>query len=102
MTASMETSYTFRNMESAETLREHTSKKLDTLTKYLLKEANAHVIFNVEGSRHIAEITLNSRGVRFVGLDSGDDMYTSVDKAVEKLKKQLLREKEKIKGHKGE
>jgi len=102
MTNSMETTFTFRNMESTDALRQHALDKLDKLGKYLMKTANVHVIFNVEGPRHVAEITVNVKGGRYVGVDSSNDMYTSIDGAVKRLKSQLQREKERVKEHKAE
>ena len=100
MYGQLETSYTFRNMESTEALREHTEDELDKLHKYLIKQnASAHVIFKVEGVRHLAEITLTIRGGRYACSNTSDDMYASVDSAVKKLEKQLSKNKEKITGH---
>ena len=103
MSNKMETTFTFRNIDTTEALRAHTIDKLDKLNKYLLSPATTHVIFNVEGGgQHTAEITLNVTGERYVGHDVSNDLYTSIDGAVEKLKKQLARNKERKKGHKGE
>lgn len=102
MSNMLETTFTFRNMDSTDALREHAMDKLSKLDKYLIKPATAHVIFNMDGSRHVAEITLNINGRRHIGTDTTNDMYMSVDGAVEKIKKQISRTKERIKGHKGE
>jgi len=103
MTDVFDTSFTFRNIESTEALRDHAIDKLEKLKKYLVKQTvNIHVIFKVEGARHLAEITINTRGGRFVGSDTSNDLYTSIDTAVHKIESQLSRNKERIKGHKGE
>lgn len=103
MTAMLETTFTFRNMDSTEALRSHTLDKLTKLDKYLFhKPATAHVIFNVDGSRHVAEITLSIKGGRLVGVGTSNDMYTSIDDAVDRLKRQMSRTKERVKEHKGD
>lgn len=102
MINTIETTFTFRNMESTDALRNHTLDKLTKLDKYLRNPSSAHVIFNIEGPRHIAEIMLNVKGGRHVGVGTSNDMYTSIDAAVEKIKKQMSRLKERKKGHKGE
>ena len=102
MTNMIETTFTFRNMDSTEALRDHALDKISKLDKYIMKPGTAHVIFNMEGSRHVAEITLHVKGNSVVGIGESNDMYTSVDEAVERLKKQMSREKERVKGHKGE
>lgn len=98
----IESTFTFRNMDTTDALREHAADKLTRLYKYLMKPAAAHCIFKVEGPRHIAEITLNVKGGRYVGIGESTDMYTSVDFAVEKIGKQMSRNKERVKSHKGE
>ena len=98
----IETTFTFRNTESTDPLRDHTMEKLMRLHKFLFKPAEAHCILKVEGARHVAEITLNANGARYVGLETSNDMYTSIDAAVDKICKQLSRTKERLKGHKGE
>lgn len=96
----IETTFTFRNMDSTDALKEHTEGKLTHLTKYLMKPAAAHVIFNVEGARHVAEITITMTGSRYFGSDSSNDMYASIDAAVDKIKNQLQKNKERTKDHK--
>jgi putative sigma-54 modulation protein len=102
MTNTLETTFTFRNIDSTDALKDHTLDKLSRLDKYLVKPASAHVIFNLEGAQHVAEITVNIKGGRFVGVGTSNDMYTSIDGAVDKIKKQISRTKERVKGHKGE
>jgi len=97
----METNYTFRNMEATEALRSHAEIKLEKLKKYMVKPGNAHVIFKVEKHNHVAEITLMVNGAHYVGIQSSNDMYTSIDGAIKKLEKQLRNFKERLKEHKG-
>lgn len=102
MSATLDTTFTFRNMESTDALKQHALDKLVKLDKYLVNPALAHIIFNLDGTRHVAEITMNVKGGRYVGVGSSNDMYTSIDGAVDKLEKQMSRMKERRKGHKGE
>jgi putative sigma-54 modulation protein len=102
MNSTIETTFTFRNTEATDPLRDHTLDKLERLEKYLFKPGAAHCIFKVEGARHIAEITLNANNGRYVGTETSTDMYTSIDGAVDKIRAQLSRMKERTKGHKGE
>ena len=95
----METTFTFRNLEATDGLRDHALEKLKKLDKYLVKPVGAHVIFHVERFEHVAEITLATNGGRFVGHERSADMYTSIDAAVDKLLKQLKRDRERHKHH---
>lgn len=98
----MEATFTFRKTEATEALRNRANDKLGKLDKYLPRPVSAHVIFNVEGFRHSVEIAFQSNGVRYFGKGESNDMYTSIDDAVTKIEKQLRKNKERVKGHKGE
>lgn len=96
----METTFTFRNLEASDALKTHTLIKLEKLNKYLIKPTKAHIIFNVERFHHIVECTVNANGVQYISHEKSEDMYTSIDKAVAKLERQLKKYKEQIKHHK--
>ncbi len=95
----METSFTFRDIESTEALKNHVLDKFTKLDKYLIKPISAHTVLCKDGSEHKVEITLVANGVRYVGIDKTHDMYLSIDHAVEKLVTQLKKAKEKLKDH---
>ena len=97
----IDTTFTFRNTDATEALRVHAVDKLEKLNKFVVKPASAHIIFKVEGARHVAEITLSVKGGRFVGVETSNDMYTSIDGAVDKIRKQISRVRERVKDHKG-
>lgn len=98
----MEATFTFRQTKATEALRTHAMDKLSKLDKYLPKPVNAHVIFRVEGFRHQVEIAFQFNGIRYFGKSESNDMYTSVDDAVTRIEHQLRKNKERVKGHKGE
>ena len=54
----MQTSVTFKNIDSSENLRNYVSDKLDRFDKYLYNPAEASVVLSVEKFRHIAEINI--------------------------------------------
>lgn len=95
----MEINVTFRHAETSEVLRDHIREKIDRLSKYFIKPTNAHVTLNVEGHRHIAEISLSENHALFNAREGSHDMYRSVDRVIRKLEQQLRKYKEKIKGH---
>ena len=96
----METNFTFRNLESTEGLKEHALQKMTKAKKYLLKPITTHVIFSLDKFRQRCEITIVDSGTEYVGSETSTDMYQSIDRAVEKIIRQLKRHKERIKGHK--
>lgn len=95
----MDINVTFRHAESSRVLKDHIEDKIQRLGKYLIKPTNAHVTLNVEGTRHVAEITLSENHSLFNARVLSHDMYLSVDRALAKIERQLKKYKEKIKGH---
>ena len=95
----METSFTFRNLETSDALKEHTLAKLNRIQKYLVKPTKVHIIFNVNKFNHSVEFTLNANGIQHISHETDKDMYASIDKAVTKLERQLKKYKEQLKEH---
>lgn len=95
----MDISFTFRDFEATEGLKEHALKKFEKINKYLIKPVASHIILSKDGFLHKAEISIAEKGIRYVGIDKTNDMYLSIDGAVEKLIHQLKKHKERIKGH---
>lgn len=95
----MEVNVTFRHADSSEVLKDHIREKISKLAKYFIKPTMAHVTLNVEGSRHIAEISLSENHGLFNAREGSHDMYLSVDRALAKIERQLKKYKERIKNH---
>ncbi|PIR20166.1 MAG: ribosomal subunit interface protein [Deltaproteobacteria bacterium CG11_big_fil_rev_8_21_14_0_20_47_16] len=95
----MEPTFTFRNLDASESLKEHTRQKILKLDKYLLKPIAAHVILSIDRHEHKAEITLVDMGHEYVSIERSTDMMASIDSAVHKIESQLRKAKDKIKNH---
>ena len=96
----MQVSVTFRNMESKEVLRVYVQEKISKLKKYLDYPLEANVVLTVEKHRNIAEVTLVANRVTINAQDETEDMFSAVDGVLDKLERQILKHKEKIKRHK--
>lgn len=92
----MQVSITGRNVDITDPLRHHVEKKLTHVKKYFDGILDAHVVMNVEKHRHSAEITINANGITMHGEESTGDMFTSVDKVIDKIERQLRRYKSKL------
>ena len=91
---------TARHFELTKALEDHVQDGLWTLKKYFDRLINAHVILSVEKYRQIAEITLKVSGLTLASKEESDDMYTSIDHALDKLERQVKRYKQKLQNHK--
>ena len=92
----MQISITGRNVEITDSLRNHVEKRLNHVKKYFNSVLDADVVLGVEHYRHMAEVTIHANGITMHGEESTGDMYTSIDKVVDKIERQLRRYKSKI------
>ncbi|MBI2346677.1 MAG: ribosome-associated translation inhibitor RaiA [Deltaproteobacteria bacterium] len=94
-----EPTFTFRNLDATDGLRVHAQQKLEKIRKYCLKPITTHVILALENFQHCAEITVVDSGLQYIGHAKSNDMYVSIDQAIDKLARQLQRKKEQVKHH---
>ncbi len=88
--------YTGKNMDITDALRDVTNKKLSKLDKYFQKDIEGNVTFSSEKNRKIIEVTINLPGTIIRAEESTDDMYVSIDKAVDILERQIRKHKTKL------
>ncbi len=96
----MNVEITGRHLEVTQELREFVAERLQKLNK-LLDVSEAHVVLTAEKHRQLADIVLRSRTVNLNGQEETDDIHASIRAVVEKLERQALKHKEKLKDHKG-
>jgi putative sigma-54 modulation protein len=92
---------TGRHLDITPALREYAETRLKKLEKYLNKSKEAAVILTVEKHRHIAEISLRVDGYLVQAEEETSEMYASIDRATDKIGRQLRRYKERLQNHKG-
>lgn len=95
----METSITGRNVELSEPLKAYVGDKLQHLNHSFDQLLNTHVVLSVEKFRHCCEITLHATGTTMHGSHETDDMYASIDGAVDKINRQVKRHRSKLRQH---
>jgi putative sigma-54 modulation protein len=92
----MQTSVTFKNLDSSDTLRSYVQEKLDRFDRLLDNPAEANVVLSVEKFRHMAEINIIGDRLTINGKEETIDMYSAIDMVLDKLEKQIKKSKEKI------
>lgn len=95
----MQVSITGKNVDITDPLRHHVEKKLTHVKKYFDGILHAHVVMAVEKHRHSAEMAIHANGITMHGEESTGDMYSSVDKVIDKIERQLRRYKSKLRSH---
>src|SRR5947209_770224 len=96
----MQVNITFRNMFATEALRNHVQDKLSKVVdKYLDKVTEAHVTLSLERYLHQADVDLHAGHFHVRGKEKSEDMYASIDTAIDKIERQLKKHKERLKNH---
>ena len=81
----------------SDSLKDRAEKKLSKLERYFSQEPEAIVRFKQQrGGRNIAEITMSVNGLILRAEESSNDMYLSIDRAVDKLESQIRRYRTKM------
>jgi putative sigma-54 modulation protein len=95
----MQTSVTFKKIDSSEALKSYVQKKVNRFDKMLDSPAEASVVLSVEKIRHIAEITLTCEKLKIHAREESENMYSSIDILMDKVKTQITKYKEKLRKH---
>ncbi len=85
-----------KNVEVTDALREVTEKKLSKLEKFFKDEIEGTVTFSTEKNDKTIEVTINIPGTIIRAEETSDDMYASIDKAVDVLERQMRKYKTRL------
>ncbi len=77
-------------------LRDHTSSKLDRLTRLDDKVSRLAVVLSIDNLRHCADGTLTTAGTTLHAQAAEADMYASIDVLFDKLAAQLRKHRDKL------
>lgn len=88
--------FTGKNIEVTESLKEVTEKKFQKLEKFLNKDVICDVFFTTIRNNKIVEVTIRLPKTIIRAEESTDDMYTSIDKVVDVLERQIRKHKTKL------
>ena len=90
----MQTAITVRHCEIPDALRERALTVVERLGALAHRPVESHVVFDTDGDRQTAELRLHTaRGELLVAHGEGDDHRTALDRAEEKLRRQLEKDK---------
>jgi len=92
----MQVSVTFRKMDPSDSLKSYASDKVMRLKKYIDSPMDANVVLAKQKYRYIADIRVSTRGVVMRGEENSEDMYSSIDLAMDKIERQARKYKDKI------
>lgn len=96
----MNISVTFRNSEGENWQKAYVEERIAKLKKYLDVPAEAHIILSTEKFRNVVEINLSANGWNVNAKEEAKDIHLAVDSCIDKIEKQLKKQKEKTREHK--
>ncbi len=95
----MQINLTGHHVEITDSLRSYVDTKFSKLERHFDHISNVHVILNVEKLNQKAEATVHLSGAEVFASAENTDMYAAIDSMVDKLDRQVIKHKEKLKKH---
>ena len=95
----MQLNITGHHVELTPPLREYVASKLDKLTRHFDNITNTNVTLSVDKLQQKAEANIHVGGANLFANSVDKDMYAAIDILSDKLDRQLLRHKEKMRAH---
>lgn len=87
---------TGKNFNTYQHLEDTIDKKLEKLDKYFSDDIDAKVVLSQEKNKDKIEISINAKGAQFRTEQVADDIYEGLDKAIDKLSRQMSKFKGKL------
>jgi len=95
----MNLTVTGHHVDVTSSMRNYVTEKIGRLQRHSQNLFDIHVILSVEKLRQKAEATIQVAGTRLYADTTEPDMYAAIDLLTDKLDRQLIRHKEKMKDH---
>lgn len=87
-----------KKLEVTPSLKEYVEEKIGKIDKYFENSDNieANVLIKISGNDQVVEVTINTHGLILRAEESSKDLYSSIDLVVEKLDRQIRKNKTKL------
>lgn len=87
---------TGHHLEITDSLRAHIDSKFEKIARHFDNVTDVHVILSIEKLLQKAEATVQFNGTKLYAEDHKEDMYSAIDEMVDKLDRQISKQKEKL------
>lgn len=85
-----------KNITVTEALKNYATSKVGKIEKFFNKDSEVHITMSVQKNRQIVEVTVKFNGLVLRGEEASEDMYASIDKVVDVLEKQIIKNKTRL------
>lgn len=96
----MKLEYTFLHVDTSDALVEHFQSRFEKLLKFEMKPMDVHVVFSQMRHECIVDVQILEGRRKYKAQGISTDFYRSSDMVVNKLWRQMSKEKKKLKDHK--
>lgn len=98
---------TGRHLDLTPSIREHVENKLERVTRRFDQIIGIDVVLSIDSSaakdkQQTAEVNLRLKGETLHAADGAEDLYVAIDRMVDKLDRQVLKVKDKVRDHRQE
>ncbi|MCR9105832.1 MAG: ribosome-associated translation inhibitor RaiA [Gammaproteobacteria bacterium] len=87
------------HLEITPPLNDYVESKFERLQRHFDQISTTHVILSVEKMTQKAEATVHISGADLFAAAEDEDMYAAIDALADKLDRQLIKHKQKHRGH---
>jgi putative sigma-54 modulation protein len=97
----MQLTVTGQQLEITDPLRDYVSEKIGRIQKHFDHVTTTNVVLHYEKrkNRHLVEATIHAKGAELHANSEDTDMYAAIDGLADKLDRQVLKHKEKLRDH---
>lgn len=95
----MQLEITGHHIEITPAMNSYVREKFDRLMRHFDQVLKIHVIMEVEKTNHKAEASMHVSGSHIFANANAETMYAAIDALADKLDRQVLKHKEKLKNH---
>lgn len=92
----MQLSITGRNFELTDDIREYVEKRMNKLNTFFDRILETQLVIEVQRHRYMTEIAIIASRASFHAQGQNEDVFASIDEAIDKMEKQIRRFKERI------
>lgn len=96
----MKVDFTFKHVDTSESLMEYARDRIEKIAKFELNPMDIHFTISMQRHECIVEVNVIEGRRKFKALATSDDFYRSVEMVVNKLSRQMSKDKRRLKGHK--
>ena len=83
------------HIEVTDAIREFTEKKVEKLEKFFEPNTLVHVTFSAKKEKQNVDIRIEYKSKTYIAEDETDDIYSGIEKCIEKVESQIRKEKDK-------